>query len=196
MKTVLECIINEHFVTCFEPTDMEKWLDLVWGMLDAAYAYAGGVKGITKEQLIPESDLWKLVKRGDKITAAVLYTMKRGGRKACYMASDGTPEGKRDLTKLILEDAKMKDRDAWQEVSGRAIKAFLGNGHLPVPNTVAQEILKDKTFDELKPDGWFYTRKIGGEPHTKILVSRSRGVEAPDEVIAEILRLGREYYKR
>lgn len=193
MRSVLECIINEHFVTCFEPADMEKWLDQVWNMLEEAYKYCGGVKGITKEALIPESDLWKLVKRGNKLTAAILYTMKRGGRKACYMASDGTDQGKRDLNAIIYEDAKMKDRDAWQEVSGRAIKVFLRNGHLPVPNTVAREIMKDKEFDELKDDGWFYTRKIGGEPKTKIMVSRARGVEAPDEVIEEILRLGRLY---
>ena len=193
MRSVLECIINEHFVTCFEPADMEKWLDQVWDMLYAAYEYTGGVKGITKEQLIPESDLWKLVKRGDKITAAVLYTMKRGGRKACYMASDGSKQGKGDLAKIIQEDARMKDRDAWQEVSGKAIGFFLKRGHLPVPNTVAQEILRDKQFDELKPDGWFYTRKIGGEPLTKIMVSRSRGVEAPDEVIDEIIALGMKY---
>lgn len=193
MRSVLECIINEHFVTCFEPVDMEKWVDQVWNMLEEAYKYCGGVKGITKETLIPESDLWKLVKRGNKLTAAILYTMKRGGRKACYMASDGTDQGKRDLNMIICEDAKMKDRDAWQEVSGRAIKVFLRNGHLPVPNTVAREIMKDKEFDELKDDGWFYTRKIGGEPKTKIMVSRARGVEAPDEVIEEILRLGRLY---
>lgn len=193
MKSIYECIINEHFVTCFEPQDMEKWLDSVWTMLDNAYAYAGGVKGITKEQLIPESDIWKLVRRGNKLTAAVLYTTKRGGRKACYMASDGTTEGKHDLIKIIQEDARMKDRDAWQEVSGRAVKIFLTNGHLPVPNTVAKEIMKDKEFDELKDDGWFYVRKIGGEPHTKILVSRSRGVEAPDETIAEIIMLSKKY---
>lgn len=193
MRSVLECIINEHFVTCFEPADMEKWLDQVWGMLYAAYEYIGGVKGITKEALIPESDLWKLVKRGDKITAAVLYTMKRGGRKACYMASDGSKQGKDDLSKIIQEDAKMKNRDAWQEVSGKAIGFFLKRGHLPVPNTVAREILKDKQFDELKPDGWFYTRKIGCEPLTKVMVSRSRGVEAPDEVIDEIISLGMKY---
>lgn len=193
MRSVLECIINEHFVTCFEPAEMEKWLDQVWNMLEEAYKYCGGVKGITKEALIPESDLWKLVKRGNKLTAAVLYTMKRGGRKACYMASDGTKQGKDDLDMIIFEDAKMTDRDAWTEVSGRAIKVFLRNGHLPVPNTVAREIMKDKEFDELKDDGWFYTRKIGGEPKTKIMVSRARGVEAPDEVIEEILRLGRLY---
>jgi hypothetical protein len=193
MRSVLECIINEHFVTCFEPADMEKWLDQVWNMLEEAYKYCGGVKGITKEALIPESDLWKLVKRGNKITAALLYTLKRGGRKACYMASDGTDQGKRDLNMIIFEDARMTDRDAWAEVSGRAIKVFLRNGHLPVPNTVAREIMKDKEFDELKDDGWFYTRKIGGEPKTKIMVSRARGVEAPDEVIEEILRLGRLY---
>ena len=193
MKTLFECIVNEHFVTCFEPADMAQWLDQVWDMLNAAYSYAGGVKGITKDQLIPESDLWKLVRRGQKITAAVLYTMKRGGRKACYMASDGSDQGKDDLSMIISEDARMKDRDAWQEVSGRAIKYFLRRGHLPVPNTVAQKILSDKPFDELKDDGWFYTRKIGGEPPTKIMVSRSRGVEAPEEVINQIIELGMKY---
>lgn len=193
MRSVLECIINEHFVTCFEPTDMAKWLDQVWNMLEEAYKYCGGVKGITKETLIPESDLWKLVKRGDKITAAMLYTLKRGGRKICYFASDGTNQGKDDLAKIVQEDAKMKDRDAWIEVSGKAIPFFLKRGHLPVPNTVAQEIMKDKQFDELKPDGWFYTRRVGGEPLTKIMVSRSRGVEAPDEVIDKIIALGMKY---
>lgn len=43
-------------------------------------------------------------------------------------------------------------------------------GALPIPNTVVQSILSNKILTDLKDDGFFYTREIGGHKHTKILM--------------------------
>ena len=193
MRSIFECIINEHYVTCLNDNEMEIYLDQVWDILEKSYSYIGGLAGLSKDKIIEESDIWKLVRRGKNITAVQIYTTKRGGRKACYGGCDGTDQGKKDLAKIVQEDAKMSDRDVWTEVSDKALKFYLSNGHYPVPNTAAIEILKDKVFNELKPDGFFYVREIGGELHTKVLVSKTRGIEASDEVIAELLRLNRIY---
>jgi hypothetical protein len=42
-------------------------------------------------------------------------------------------------------------------------------GATPVPNTQVHDILKKK-IENLDPDGIHYTREIGGEMHTKVMV--------------------------
>ena len=61
---------------------MKKWASQVWKLLNDAYKYCGGLKGMNSiEQLINETDIWKIVRRGNKVTAVVTYSTKRGGRK-------------------------------------------------------------------------------------------------------------------
>lgn len=192
---IKEQLITEHYVNCHTTKDMEKYADDVWKILTKSYEYCGGMAGMdSKEQLIDETTLWKLVRKGGKIVACTVYTNKRGGRKACYAGSDGTEIGIRSLKKIMQEDNLIPDREAWGEFSGKAVSTMFNQGAMPVRAEIAKEIMKDKEFLEIKPDGYFYTRKIGGKPHTKLMMGNPRGkVEVPEEVRQELKNLARKY---
>lgn len=57
------------------------------------------------------------------------------------------------------------------EVSDKIEDRIRGMGYIPLPNTVAEKILAKlgKKLDSLDDDGEHYTRKIGGELHTKVM---------------------------
>lgn len=191
-----EMLVNEHFVNCHDRSDMKKYADDVWKILVRSYEYCGGMAGMdSPEQLIDETSMWKLVRRDGKIVACIVYTDKRGGRKACYAGSDGSEQGTKDLLKIMNEDSLLPDREAWGEYSGKAASTMIKQGATPVPASIAKEVMKDKKFLEIKPDGYYYTRNIGGHPHTKIMMGYPRGktTTVPDEVLKELKALARKY---
>lgn len=211
MKTLYnyieESYITERFVTVLPANSREdqlKYAEKVWPLIDAAYKYIGGLAGIktfdafVKEFVDNEKDdfLWKLVKRGNDITAVKIYKLKNGGRKSVAMACMDTEQGKRDLNKIIEEDMRIKDRKAWAECSGKALGKYLNMGAIILPNSMAEELLPGKQI-EILPDGFFYKRSIKGEMHVKMLVGyppNGYEGEQPDETkIRYIKELSKRY---
>ena len=190
-----EQLITEHFVNLFKKEDMAKYADEIYKMMEKCYEYCGGMTGMSSpQQLIDETTMWKLVRRSNKITAGIVYNDKRGGRKMCYCFNDGTEQGVKDCKKIMQEDSLLPDRHAWGEFSGKAVSTMFNQGAMPIPASIAQEIMKDKEFIEIKPDGYYYTRKIGGAPHTKLMMGNPRErVEVPSEVCKELKALARKY---
>ena len=190
--------INEHFITLTKKDDMKKYADEVWDMLQDSYKYCGGIAGINNvDELIEDTDMWKLVRRGDKITAMKAYKFKKGGRKANCGGFDGTEQGKKDIMKIYAEDGMMKDRKQYGEYSGKAVSTVLKTGGIPVPAGVAMTMLEPK---EVKPceDGWFFTRKLGdGKVHHKIMIgnlpSKWEGEKPTPELIQTLKDLARKY---
>ena len=191
-------MINERFVTPIKKDDMKKWASQVWKLLNDAYKYCGGLKGMNSiEQLINETDIWKIVRRGNKVTAVVTYSTKRGGRKNCYMASSQDEQGKHDLFMIMKEDAKLLDREAWCEASGKTVSVKLKNGWTPIPNYIAQFIMKDKKFDELCKDGFFYVRQIGNHKFHKIMLGNYGGkhhMNVDEKLINTLKELAKKYF--
>lgn len=166
----MENILNEHYVTVTNNNDMNKYVDIVWDMLQNAYKEIGGfLTAKTKDELIKKSSLWKMVRRNGKILAVKIYTSKKGGRKSIACATNGTQEGKDALYSILKEDIKMMDqRQAWAEVSGKMEYLYNKFGGVVVPSKYVQDILKDKEIFGQKDDG-HYSRNIKGEPHEKIM---------------------------
>lgn len=168
--------LNEAFVNALTKEDMMKYADDVWKILQDSYKYCGGLLGMKDvNQLIDESDMWKMVRRNGKINCVVIYSFKRGGRKLCYGGTDGTPQGKADFYKIMQEDINLKDRKAWAEVSEKMEHLYLKNGAVPIPSSIAKQILYDKEFVDYDKDGYHYTRYIGGVLATKIMVGNFTG---------------------
>ena len=116
----------------------------------------------------------KLFTKNGKVYACAIYTFKRGGRKLMYCGTDGTPEGKKALYRIISDDLRLIDRKAWAEVSDAMEHIYINkHGATPIPAEVAQQLLKDKPFIKIHDDGFHYDRYIGGEVHTKIMVGVS-----------------------
>ena len=97
---VSEILLTERFLTLISNSERSKYLDIVWDMLEKSYAKIGGFKSVdSKDTLIKETSLWKLVRKNNKIVAVSIYSDKLG-RKAIGGATDGTDEGKKLFIKF------------------------------------------------------------------------------------------------
>ena len=173
--------LTERVLNLHDVTSKEKYADAVWDILQKSYEKIGGFKSAPDtETLIHDTGLWKVVTRNGQISAVNLYKDKFG-RKSIASGTNGTEQGKRDFLMLKNEDVKLGR--AWAEVSGAPEKILARQGAKPIPNKFAQ-LLTDKEILELNPDGYHYTRLIGGEPHEKIIY----GVVNMDKGLADKLQ--------
>ena len=63
-------LLIERYVTLIKPEDRNKYASLVWDMLQQTYAKLGGFKSAKdSNELIDETNLWKLVRKNGKIVA-------------------------------------------------------------------------------------------------------------------------------
>lgn len=171
----------ERVVNLWTPEQKAVYADKVWAMLNKSYQKMGGFKSAANvEELIDTPGLWKMVKRGDTITAVGIYkpSEKTKNLKSIAIATDTvyddekkryipTMQGRKDLD--LIKGADIKLNRAWVEVSGPAERLMVNAGAKPLPNKYA-EFLTGKTILELNPDGVHYTRLIQGEPHEKMIV--------------------------
>lgn len=141
-------------------------------LLHKAYVPIGGYSGL-KSGSKEESDsihddithsAIKLTKREGKVSAVALYKMKHG-RKKIAVATDGTPQGKKDYMKTELEDHEKKR--AWSEKSGAPEHISKKMG-VPAVDSKHAETLTGKKVKR-SADGIHYTRKIGDHEHEKAI---------------------------
>ena len=195
-------IVVERFVNLLSKEDMCKYGKEVWNILKSAYAYCGGIKNVNGiEDLINDSDFWKLYKSGDSIKACIIYSFKRGGRKLCLLGQDGTPEGKRALKSMLEDDFRLKDRQMWAGLSGKAAITALKHGGFPVPSNIACDLMNSTKKSCVPYDDYWYGRTITndkGEPetHYKVMVGNPPGVssmEPPKELIDRLIQQAVEF---
>jgi hypothetical protein len=159
-------LLTERVLNLLTSDDKLKYADTVWDMLQTSYVKAGGFHSADDiADLIQKTHLWKLVKRGSRITAASLYKDKHG-RKTIASATDGTPQGKHDYG--MIKDADIHLGRAWCEVSGAPEHLMQKAGLKPLPSKFAP-LLTGKPIDEYNEDGYHYTRVIHGHPHEKAI---------------------------
>lgn len=180
--------LEEHFINVEtskkKDPNIEKYKQPIFDLLQKVYKSIGGPGGLDKpDDLVNDSDFWKIDRDGDEIKAAAVYTFKRGGRKLQYIGSDGTEDGKKRLYRIIEDDMKRPERHAWAEVSGAVEHSYLKQGAIPVDLETVKKIMPDKNIlpvDKDDPlakyekndvfDGYHYKRKIGGHMHIKLMV--------------------------
>lgn len=156
----------EHVVNLFDKDHKKKFLDKILPLIKRTYQNLGGIDNVNFRKLILDSGKWKLVKRGDEITAGVLYR-DLNGNKIRLVFSDGTPRGKADIKK-ILQDDLIHGR-SWVEASGPLEKYLLSIGAPKVKATAAAKIL-GRDILEIDDDGFHYKRNINGKVLTKIII--------------------------
>ena len=205
MKPLQEYIF-ERFINVFKPEDIRLYAKEAWDMISKAYEYIGGVAGCDSyndflnfyvNNAIQEKFMWKIVRRHDHLSAVKIYTLKRGGRKGIIIASDGSEQGKKDLMEILSDDFNMKNRQSWEELSGKALGIALKNGAIPLPNNIIQVLMPDKKDIIPLKDGWFYKRHLGKEEHVKLLVGHPRkNIEfgkPSQELISKLKELSKKY---
>jgi hypothetical protein len=173
---LIERVVNLH-----STDEKMAYADQVWDMLQRSYKKMGGFKSANSpEELANEPGYWKVVRRGDKITALGVYKKSAKTKNFKMIASatetelnpetgeyKATPQGLKDYNMVKSADIKMNR--SWAEVSGPAEKIMLRSGAKPIENKYA-EFLTGKKMVDFNPDGYHYTRLIQGEPHEKVIV--------------------------
>jgi hypothetical protein len=173
-------LLTERILNLHTPEERAKYADQVWDLLQKAYQKAGGFKSaVNKEELINNPGYWKVVKRGDNITAVNLYRKIPQTNTFKIYASGSqaeldpdkqeyraTEQGKRDY--INIKKADVTQKRSWAEVSGSPEAFAKRLGAKPIPNKFAA-YLTGKEILELNPDGYHYTRLIQGEPYEKAM---------------------------
>ena len=187
MKTLSTYII-ERYVNAVDKSSIrnivDKCGDEILGVLEYGYREIGGCLGMqTKDDLINECDFIKLCRRDNKIVAVSCYAHKKHpnkdniytndrdsnpGRKTIAAAALDGYSG--ELLKIFKEDFSDKKRNVWGEYSKKAAVLAFKAGGLPVPADIAEKIMVPKQFVDKKEDKYFYTRKINGMEHTKVII--------------------------
>lgn len=179
---IFEIALFEHVVNLHTSEEKEKYIDEVWDMLQKAYAGIGGFKSATsKEDLIQNSSIWKLVRRNKKLVSVGIYRDLHG-RKSIAIATDGTIQGKKDLMKVRDDDIKLQR--SWCECSGAVESLMKKIKAIPLDNKLAAK-LTGKEIIGYDIDGVHYTRLIQGEPHVKVLYGFPK---IDDELKAELAK--------
>jgi hypothetical protein len=162
----LKDLLFERILNVFDEPTKRQYVDVIWDMLDNTYNKLGGFKSSPdKEHLITDTSLWKIIRKGGKIIAVKIYK-DRHGRKSIGSAHDGTPQGKSELIKMVIDDIRYKRM--WGETSHGMEKFYIKQGLEPLPNKYAEKIL-EKPILSLDSDGIHYTRMIQGLPHVKVI---------------------------
>jgi hypothetical protein len=173
---LIERVVNLH-----STDEKMAYADQVWDMLQRSYKKIGGFKSAgSPEELANDSGYWKLVRRGDKITALGVYKKSPKTKNFKLIASatetelnpetgeyKATPQGLKDYN--MVKTADIKTKRSWAEVSGPAEKVMIRSGAIPISSKYA-EFLTGKKILDYNPDGNHYTRLIQGEPHEKIIM--------------------------
>lgn len=167
MKSYKEFCLNEKFVNMLTAPEKRKHADHIWAILQDAYATIGGYKGASNvDELVRDSHLWKGVRINGKIVAIAVYK-KKNGRKRVAIGTDGSPDAKKGVKEIMIEDLTR----AWVETSGASERFLMkvGGKDRMIPNSRAAQ-LTGKEILNLNPDGFHYTRMIGGHRHEKVIV--------------------------
>lgn len=164
--------LSEKYINIFpEQIDKkEELLDYAWNLVQIAYEPTGGYLG-DKMDLVQPNVFWKCVRRNGKIIAIQFYKIIGNSRKMFCCAHDGSQQGKAEVKKMMYDDLNLKGRNAWVEVSGGPERTYTKKGYIPLPVDMSEKILRSigKEIISKNPDGYHYTRKIGGEPHEKVI---------------------------
>lgn len=172
---LIERVLNLH-----TPEEKMSYAKQVWDMLQRSYQKIGGFKSAANlEELINTPGYWKIIRRGDKITAVNIYKKSSKTKTPKVIASatetyfdpdkqryKATPQGLSDYEMIKRDDIKMKR--SWAEVSGPAETVMKKSGASPIQNQYAEFLTGKKIIDKSE-DGYHYTRLIHGEPHEKII---------------------------
>jgi hypothetical protein len=170
----IKSLLSERFVNLFGKEKIEPYLNDIWNIMQKTYEPVGGFKTASSpEELLNKVDFAKLVRKNNKIIAAVLYKDKLG-RKSIALGSDGSEEGVKWVKQIAKEDVNFQR--SWGEFSGKAESLMLRYGGVPILNDLVGEILGKEIISK-DPDGFHYTRMIQGTPTRKIMIGNMKNLD-------------------
>lgn len=166
-----------------ESLDKNVWLDLnndeqqefaddIFDLINNAYAPIGGHPNYKSPDSVVGSEgdaIYSVIDLDDDpdIDAVAVDKERAGGLKSVAMGHDGSSDAKRAA--INIQAIMLKKPGHYIEVSGKLIDIFKAKG-VPVvtDEDLIRRVLKGKEI-KMNNDGT-YSRKIGGDLHTKTLM--------------------------
>lgn len=186
--------LNESFADHYDD-HYSTWIDLdhkelkkhpeiydeIYKLIDMSYANVGGHSNYKSADDIADDyaiSNFALIDVDDdrEVDAARLSRQTRNGKKAVASASDGTKLAKDYLKSKIEKDLKTPGHYAEVSDAAAGFAFKIGAKTISDEETARKIIRKKIEWHGEHPEGLFpktygwYTRMIGGEPHTKIIV--------------------------
>lgn len=193
---LFEEFIDERSGEIFSPP-RKKWLKInpkrhpelsneFYELIKIAYSTIGGHKKVTTPSDVfkdPEWNYWEGVDIHDSPDFDVIIWGKKTkyGIKFSGVGHDGKKDSKKFYLNHKISD--LNKNGFFGEVSDKLAAILIGKHNVPVVNSEAdvEKVLgknitwhgKHPTDPSMPGDGW-YTRTLGGKPHTKILVGKPK----------------------
>lgn len=148
---------------------LKEYEDVVWDMLQRAYADKHGYRGLRHKKDIRTCSLLKLVwstdnNNNEAIGACALYKYRdEGYRNIGYAGNRGVvPDYRECVQEIVKDDITPYDNWYWVEASGAIEHYFEVHGGYAIPSMYVGEITgKDIPKEDILPDGFRYNRLIG-----------------------------------
>lgn len=150
----------------------------IYDIIKQTYAGIGGHPDFPSSDKVPhDNDGVDIIDTDgpDDIDATLLSKRTMFGRKVTAVATDGRQDSKRAMLAKAVE--LLGQRGNYMEVSGKILDILVSKGAKPVTDQkTVEKVLTGKTIqwhgknpNGLAGDGW-YSRSIGGSPHTKVML--------------------------
>lgn len=152
---------------------LEKYKQEILNLIKTAYSEIGGHPNYTSTSDTSTSDaqVWELIDLDDEPGPDAVGVAKQHGKKLVGIGHDGTKPAKSAAVKH--EVSLLKKSGYYIEVSGRMYDILKSSGIKVVDDEeTVRSILKGKNI-KWQGDGW-YTRDIGGDSHTKIMMGKPK----------------------
>ena len=179
-----------------EQEEIEKYLPLIWDMLEKSYEGIGGLKTYRGYSDFKEKKHLLMVVRdfnNQDLLACAVFRRIESSLKMTAIGCNQENNGKLALQQIIQHTILELELHYWTEVSGVIEYYFKKHNGFPMPNTIASKILgvpEDKIILS-KKDMVHYDRVIGGdrEKFTKMIY-----VIKSEEIFQEAMSEFEDYY--
>ena len=150
--------------------DMQRYIAQVWLILVDSYAQVnGGLHYDSPEELIDDTQRWRLVVRHGQVIAVTLFKAKRGWKLVAMATCRNQKERARIALKRLIQADLSR---CWMELSERA-EAFVlkhcGGHHFVVHASLAADLL-GKPVKMQVAGGFHYQREVCGFLKSKVIV--------------------------
>lgn len=175
INEILDKYLTEKYINLLSSDTKlkQKYKDEVYTLLSNAYKSIGGLKGSgfsSPEDMVKSIPFWKLGFVDKRLVAVVMYKFVDGERKLVAIGGTHDAEGKKRLNEIV----SIEFSRSYAEISDPLL-GWLAKKHpdiikkYRIPVRIAKQVI-DREIYPL--DEYFYSRKIGGEMHTKMLIGK------------------------
>lgn len=179
-----------------EQEEIEKYLPLIWDMLEKSYENIGGLQSYRDyNDFKKKKHLLMVVRDFDNRDLLACAVFRRIGEslKMTAIGCNQEDDGKLAIQQIVQHTITELKLHYWAEVSGAIERYFKRHNGYPMPNTIASKILgvSDNLVIPSKKDMVHYDRIIGKneERFTKMIY----GIKS-EEIFQEVLSEVEDYY--